>query len=69
MKPFLDAQLLATGPWIVPALLAGLVGIACLAGWLIEDGLHRRSAWRIALGLSIAGYPVAVALAAAGIIR
>lgn len=69
MTPFIAPWLVAAGPWMVPVLLAGLVGLAAVSAWLIESGLATRRYFRFALGLLIAAYLAAVACAAAGIIR
>lgn len=50
-------------------LLLGVVALAGLSAWLIENGLSQRRYWRFALGVAIAGYLTAVACAAAGIIH
>lgn len=69
MTPFVPAYLVALVPWFGPLLLAGLLALAALAAWLIENGLATRRYGRFALGVLIAGYLTAVACAAAGIIH
>lgn len=43
-------------PLLVPAFLVLFVAAAWLASWLIENGIARRSAWRLAPGLALAAY-------------
>jgi len=60
----ISERLVAIGPFIAPALAVILGGAALAACWLIGTGIRRRSLWRIALGLPVAGYLVAVAIGA-----
>lgn len=48
---------------VVPTIFAALTVLAVLASWLLLSGIKRRSGWRIALGMPLALYLVAVAAA------
>jgi hypothetical protein len=63
LGPLVTEEMLAVGPWLVPAILAALAALAVLAGWLLLTGIRRRSAGHIALGAPLALYLVAVAAA------
>lgn len=70
LGPLVTGSMLAAGPLMAPVLMALLGSAAIAAWWLLDTGFRRRRFWPIRLmaGLPIAGYLVAVGLAAAGVI-
>lgn len=63
MIPFIPAAALAIGPFAGPAILLLLVVAAVWGGDLLLAGLRRRSLWRVAVALPLAGYPASALFA------
>jgi hypothetical protein len=57
----ISEHLVALGPFIAPVLVLLLALAAGLAWWLIDTGIRQKSAARLAVGVPLSGYLVAVA--------